>query len=131
MKASNGQSLEDVFKKWEKKGEERRLNGPGNAARYNEGTHINSQPGRAAWQQRFDSSALPRRRSNRKKHRTTENLVRIMNESYFIISFLTARITDIDLLESLEIGNIQKLNIKTVYLRSQFCNANFPQGQWQ
>ncbi|XP_028391170.1 glycerol-3-phosphate acyltransferase 1, mitochondrial-like isoform X2 [Dendronephthya gigantea] len=62
MKASNMNSLEDVFKKWEKKGEERRLNAPVKA-----GGKQDSSTGRAAWQQRFDASALPRRRPNRKK----------------------------------------------------------------
>jgi hypothetical protein len=78
MKASN-ESLEDVYKKWEKKGEERRLNGPGlntSTAPCNE----DLQPGRTAWQQRFDASALPSRRPIRKKHRATREIVRIMNE---------------------------------------------------
>ena len=69
MKASNRQSLEDVFKKWEKKGEERRLNVPGNSIRNNHNEDV--QPGRTAWQQRFDASALPKRRPNKKRHRAT------------------------------------------------------------
>jgi hypothetical protein len=86
MEASNGQSLEDVFKKWEKKGEERRLSGPGYmASLYNEGNQ-DSQHGRAAWQQRYDVSALPRRRSNRKKHHATREIVRIMKEIYVIMN---------------------------------------------
>ena len=83
MNASNGQSLEDVFKKWEKKGEERRLNSAGNMAN-SFGVQV-SQHGRAAWQQKFDASALPRRRSNRKKHHVSGESVRTTNEIYFSI----------------------------------------------
>ena len=82
MKASNRQSLEDVFRKWEKKGEERRLNVPGNTIRNNHNEDL--QPGRTAWQQRFDASALPKRRSNKKRHRATGEIVRLMNNTYTI-----------------------------------------------
>ena len=78
MTASNGQSLEDVFKKWEKKGEERRLNSAGNMT--NSVGVQDSHYGRAAWQQKFDASALPRRRSNRKKHNVFGEVVRTANE---------------------------------------------------
>lgn len=80
MKASNGISLEDVFKKWEKKGEERRLNAPANAAGKQD-----LSSGRAAWQHRFDASALPRRRANRKKHHEYDAYVRNVN-IFFVYS---------------------------------------------
>ena len=75
MKASSGQSLEDVFKKWEKKGEERRLNGPRDFASYND---MHPGVGRTAWKQRFDASALPpRRRSSKRKQRCNEVIISV------------------------------------------------------
>ena len=81
MQTSRGQSLEDVFKKWEKRGEERRLNAPKSydASYKTTGKH-DSLAGTSAWQQRFDSSTLPRRRTNRKKYRVTGQNVRFMND---------------------------------------------------
>lgn len=89
MNASSEKSLEDVFKKWEKKGEERRLNALGSSAGYNAGiTNADVKPGRDAWLQRFDTSALPRRRTNRKKHHQAREIVyNLYNDNEFYISW--------------------------------------------
>ena len=70
MSENGAKSLDDVFKKWEKKGEERRRN-PSRSILSNlsNGNGISVlQPGKAAWVRRFDDSAIPRRRSSRRKH---------------------------------------------------------------
>lgn len=59
-------SLDDIYKKWEKRGEERRNNPSRSLAT---GINSNVQPGRSAWARTFESSALPKRRISRRKNK--------------------------------------------------------------
>ena len=71
MSGTSVNSLEDVYKKWEKKGEERRKNPPRNLAPdlSNGGNVV--QPGRSAWAQRFEGGGLPKRRTSRRKNQVS------------------------------------------------------------
>ncbi|XP_046850893.1 glycerol-3-phosphate acyltransferase 1, mitochondrial-like isoform X3 [Xenia sp. Carnegie-2017] len=71
MNASSRESLDDVFKKWEKRGEERRQNGPCRNVNNSDEkfSGYDARLGRSAWQRKFETSSLPRRKPKQKKKR--------------------------------------------------------------